>query len=143
MLHRSSTFHVYVQCFASLLLHFFVLYLGTTTNEVTKPSLLPPLPTPPSPSNLPPPSTMAPRFYKKLKTKVKDPVTKMNRALKGRSSMYLPVSSRLYFLLTTITGDSIGADSTASPATQLEQDAKVRARLPSTIPATERMTLDE
>jgi hypothetical protein len=86
---------------------------------------------------------MAPRFYKKLKTKVKDPVTKMNRALKGRSSMYLPVSSRLYFLLTTITGDSIGADSTASPATQLEQDAKVRARLPSTIPATERMTLDE
>jgi hypothetical protein len=86
---------------------------------------------------------MAPRFYKKLKTKVKDLVTKMSRALKGRSSRYLPITSRLYLLLTTITGDSIRTESTASPATQLEQDAKVRARLPSTIPATECMTLDE
>jgi hypothetical protein len=86
---------------------------------------------------------MAPRFYKKLKTKVKDLVTKMSRALKGRSSRYLPITSRLYLLLTTITGDSIRTESTASPATQLEQDAKVRVRLPSTIPATERMTLDE
>jgi hypothetical protein len=90
MLRRGSTFHVYVQCFASLLPCFFDLYSATTTKEVTKPSLLPPLPIPPSPSTPPPPSTMAPRFYKKLKTKVKDLVTKMSRALKGRSNKYSP-----------------------------------------------------
>jgi hypothetical protein len=53
------------------------------------------------------------------------------------------VCQQCFVLLTTIKGDSIRAESTASPATQLEQDAKVRARLPSTMPATERMTLDD
>jgi hypothetical protein len=86
---------------------------------------------------------MAPRFFKKLKTTVKDLVSKMSRALKGSSSKYLLISPRVYISLTAITGDSIRAESTASPATQIEQDAKARARLPSTVPARERMVLDE
>jgi hypothetical protein len=67
----------------------------------------------------------------------------MSRALKGSSSKHLLISSRLYVSLTAITGDSIRAESTASPATQMEQDAKACARLPSTVPAKERMVLDE
>ncbi|KAH0290850.1 hypothetical protein M436DRAFT_35372 [Aureobasidium namibiae CBS 147.97] len=67
---------------------------------------------------------MAPRFLKKLKTSVEDLVSKMTRALRGSSS------------------DSIRAESMASPATQEKDDAKARARFPSTIPARERMALD-
>ncbi|CAD0106140.1 unnamed protein product, partial [Aureobasidium uvarum] len=60
----------------------------------------------------------------KLKITVKDLVTRIKRKLNDSSS-------------------NIRASSTASPATQLEQDAIARARLPSTTPATERMSLDK
>ncbi|THZ00679.1 hypothetical protein D6C92_01654 [Aureobasidium pullulans] len=68
---------------------------------------------------------MAPSFLKKLKTVVRDLVTKMKSALKGSSD------------------DSSRRSSTASPATQLKLDEKERARLPSTAPAKVRMALDD
>ncbi|THY82775.1 hypothetical protein D6C95_08656, partial [Aureobasidium pullulans] len=69
--------------------------------------------------------TMAPSFLKKLKTVVRDLVIKMKSALSGSSD------------------DSSRRSSMASPATQLKQDEKERARLPSTAPAKVRMALDD
>jgi hypothetical protein len=43
---------------------------------------------------------MAPRFLKKLKTTVKDLVTKIGRALSGSSSKHFILSSHLYTSLT-------------------------------------------
>ncbi|THW90687.1 hypothetical protein D6D15_04365 [Aureobasidium pullulans] len=68
---------------------------------------------------------MALSFLKKLKTVVRDLVTKMKSTLTGSSD------------------DSSRRSSTASPATQLKQDEKERARLPSTAPAKVRMALDD
>jgi len=44
---------------------------------------------------------------------------------------------------TIVEGYSIRAEFMASPATQEKEDAKARARFPSTVPARERMILDE
>ena len=87
---------------------------------------------------------MAPRFLKKLKTTVKDLVTKIGRALSGSSSKNLPCHiPSLRLTHAAATDDSNRAESTASPATEVKQDAKARARFPSTVPARERMTLDD
>ncbi|THW15894.1 hypothetical protein D6D25_07150, partial [Aureobasidium pullulans] len=87
--------------------------------------------------------TMAPSFFKKLKTVVRDLVTKMKSALTGSSGMHFRSTLTIAHYLCTYADDSSRRSSTASPATQLKQDEKERARLPSTAPAKVRMALDD
>ncbi|THX04442.1 hypothetical protein D6D17_05653 [Aureobasidium pullulans] len=86
---------------------------------------------------------MAPSFLKKLKTAIRDLVTKMKSTMTGSSGMH----SRSTFIIAHHScihaDDGSRRSSTASPATQLKQDEKERARLPSTAPAKVRMVLDD
>ncbi|CAD0038395.1 unnamed protein product [Aureobasidium pullulans] len=86
---------------------------------------------------------MAPSFLKKLKTVVRDLVTKTKSALKGSSGMHSRSTLFLAHHSCNHADDSSRRSSTASPATQLKQDEKERARLPSTAPAKVRMALDD
>ncbi|THV89385.1 hypothetical protein D6D27_06511 [Aureobasidium pullulans] len=86
---------------------------------------------------------MAPSFLKKLKTMVRDLVTKTKSALKGSSGMHSRSTLFLAHHSCNHADDSSRRSSTASPATQLKQDEKERARLPSTAPAKVRMALDD
>ncbi|THW75917.1 hypothetical protein D6D19_03586 [Aureobasidium pullulans] len=86
---------------------------------------------------------MAPSFLKKLKTVVRDLITKIKSALSGSSGMHSRSTFTIAHHSFNHADDSSRRSSTASPATQLKQDEKERARLPSTAPAKVRMALDD